>query len=121
MPKSKRKRKKRSRFIKKKEDDAVKLIMRKSKLGMVYYSVSQMTKSGIVAAYVSHGLLVLNRSRENNFEKCEFISGNNFISDDTIKNVNFQKIADKSFKNYHKYNIENLTKLIFKILKKKKN
>ena len=96
-------------------------IMRKSKLGIVYYSVSQMTKSGIVAAYVSHGLLVLNRSREHNFKKCEFIPGNNFISDDAIKNVNFQKIADKSFKNYHKYNIENLTKLILKILKKKKN
>lgn len=96
-------------------------IMKNSKLGIVYYSISQMTKSGIVAAYVSHGLLVLNRSRENNFKKCEFIPGINFISDDAKKDFNFQKIADISFKNYHKYNIENLTELILKILIKKKN
>ena len=50
-----------------------------------------MTKSGIVAAYASH-MLIINRCKEEIFKTNEFKAGINFISElDKKYNHNFQK------------------------------
>ena len=95
-------------------------LFKNSKIGFVFYPVSQMTKSGIVAAYVSHGLIVINFCDKNIFKSNEFVSGVNYISDvNSINDVKSQKIANEAYKNYQKYGLSKTTLLITRIIDNK--
>lgn len=91
----------------------------KAKVGLIFYPISQMPKSGIVAAYASHGILIINFCEKKIYKNNEFINGLNFVSDNLIKkNLNYQKIADKSNTFYKKNNINNITNFISCYIKK---
>ena len=93
--------------------------LKNSKVGLVYYPVGQMTKSSIVAAYASHGILITNFCKEEIFKTNEFIAGINFISElDNNYNLSFQKISNEGFNHYKKNNLLQTAKLIIKYLKK---
>ncbi len=95
-------------------------LLKNSKIGLVYYPVGQMTKSGIIAAYASHGLVIFNCCNEEVSKSNEFISGLNYVSkfSNKIKN-NIQKISNECFRNYKKYDLNKTSSLIIKYLKKK--
>ena len=91
----------------------ISLLLRNSKVGLVFYTVSQMTKSGIIAAYASHGLLIVNLCKEQIAYTNEFKSGVNFVSRiREIHESNLQQIADSAFKQYKKYNLVKTASLI---------
>lgn len=94
-------------------------LLKDSKVGLVFYPVSQMTKSGIVAAYASHGLVIINCCKEKVFRTNEFVSGKQYVSKN-YKNINFnlQKIANESFKNYNNHGLDKTVSLIINNLKK---
>ena len=90
----------------------------KAKVGLIFYPISQMPKSGIVAAYASHGVLIINFCEKKIYKNNEFIRGSHFIADNLIEqNLNYQKIADKSYKFYKKNNINKITNFISNFLK----
>ena len=99
----------------------ISLLLRNSKAGLVFYPVNQMTKSGIIAAYASHGLVIINLCKEKIFKTNEFISGVHYIS--KIKENNFsnlQKIANKTFRNYKKNALNKTALLLINIMKNNK-
>jgi len=90
----------------------------KAKVGLIFYPISQMPKSGIVAAYAAHGILIVNFCEKKIYNDNEFINGLNFVNDNlTKKNLCYQKIADKSFTFYKKNNVNNITDFIANYLK----
>lgn len=94
-------------------------LLSNSKAGLVFYPISQMTKSGIVASYSSHGLLIINFCKEGILKTNEFISGVHFLSDVVSKkNFNIEKIAKKSRSVYKKNGITKIGYLIKNFLKK---
>ena len=96
----------------------ISLLLRNSKVGLVFYPVNQMTKSGIIAAYASHGLVIVNLCKEKIFKTNEFISNVNYIS--KIREINFfnlQKIANKTFRNYKKNALDKTASLFINIIK----
>jgi hypothetical protein len=89
-----------------------------AKAGLIFYPVSQMTKSTIVASYASHGMLIINFCKEKIFKTNEFISGSHFISDIMIKNnLSYQKIANKIYKYYKINSISKTVSLISNFIK----
>ena len=92
-------------------------LLQNSKFGLVYYPVGQMTKSSIVAAYASHGMIIINFCKEEILRINEFIVGINFISD-LKENYKFslQKISNETFKYYKKNNLSKTAKLIIRYL-----
>ena len=94
-------------------------LFRKSKAGLVFYTVSQMTKSGIVAAYSSHGLVIINFCKKQILKTNELISGVHFVSDVASKqNRIYEKIAHNAYSVYKKNGITKLVFLIKNFLKK---
>ena len=94
-------------------------MLKGSKSWFVFYPIRQMTKSGIVAAYASHGMLIINRCKEEIFKTNEFKAGINFISElDKKYNHNFQKISNECFKYYKKNSLFKTAGLIINYLKK---
>ena len=62
-----------------------------------------MTKSSIVAAYASHGILIINLCKKEIFKTNEFVAEINFVSElDNKYNLSFQKISNEGFKYYKK-------------------
>ena len=97
----------------------ISLFLKNSRAGLVFYPVSQMTKSGIVAAYASHGLVIINFCEQKIIKTNEFISGIHYVSKIKKNQAHiFQKIANESFKNYKKYALHKTTSLIINNLKK---
>jgi hypothetical protein len=99
----------------------ISLLLRNSKAGLVFYPVNQMTKSGIIAAYASHGLVIINLCKEKIFKTNEFIPGVHYIS--KIKENNFsnlQKIANETFRNYKKNALNKIGSLLINIIKNNK-
>jgi len=89
-----------------------------AKVGLIFYPISQMPKSGIVAAYASHGILIINFCEKKIYKNNEFIPDTHFVADNLTKhNLNYQKIADKSYKFYKKNNINKITNFISNFLK----
>ena len=104
-----------------KSKDYISRLLKKSKVGIVFYPVNQMTKSGIIAAYASHGLVIVNLCKEKILKTNEFISGVHYISN--IEEINFsnlQKIANKSFKNYKKNSLNKTASLLIDIINNNK-
>ena len=93
-------------------------LLANSKVGLVYYPVGQMTKSGIVAAYAAHGLVIINFCKKELSKFNEFISGVNYLSytSGNLKNI-LQKLSNESYKNYNKYALNRTASLIIKNLK----
>jgi hypothetical protein len=92
-----------------------------SKAGLVFYPVGQMTKSGIVASYSSHGLVIINFCKDQILKNNDFISGVNFVSDIVgKKDFSFEKIAEKAYLIYKKNDIRKTGSLIVNFLKKSK-
>lgn len=90
-----------------------------AKAGLVFYPVSQMTKSGIVASYASHGVLIINFCKNKILRSNEFFPGLYFISDVEKKNnVSYQKIVNKINKFYMNNNIKKTVLFINNFLKK---
>jgi hypothetical protein len=90
-----------------------------SKAGLVFYPIGLMTKSGIVASYSSHGLVIINFCKDQILKKNEFISGVNFVSDSVRKkDFSFEKIAKKAYLTYKKNGIRKTGSLIENFLKK---
>ncbi len=99
----------------------ISLLLRNSKAGLVFYPVSQMTKSGIVAAYASHGLVIINLCKEKIFKTNEFVSNVHYISKIRENNFsNLQKIANETFRNYKKNALNKTASLLINIMKNKK-
>jgi hypothetical protein len=94
-------------------------LFRKSKAGLVFYPASQMTKSSIVAAYSSHGLVIINFCKEQILKTNEFISGVHFISDAISKQIRiYEKIVYNAYSVYKKNGVTKLVLLIENFLKK---
>ncbi len=95
-------------------------LLKNSKIGLVFYPVGQMTKSGIIAAYASHGVVIINFCAEEIAGTNEYISNVNYISKDSRKLNNLlQKISNESFKNYKKYALRKTASLIINYLQNK--
>ena len=104
-----------------KSKNYISLLLRDSKVGLVFYPVDQMTKSGIIAAYASHGLVIVNLCKEKIFKTNQFISNINYISKITKHNFfNLQKIANKTFRNYKRNDLSKTASLIINIIKNNK-
>ena len=104
-----------------KSKNYISLLLRNSKAGIVFYPESYMTTSGIVAAYASHGLVIINLCKEKIFKTNEFISNVNYISKITEHNFpNLQKIANETFRNYKKYDLNKTASLLINIIKDNK-
>ncbi len=92
-------------------------LLENSKIGLVFYPVGQMTKSGIVAAYASHGMIIVNFCNEEIFKTNEFIAGLNYISKlNKYSKNDLQKISTESFKRYKKNSLFRTTKIIIENL-----
>ena len=95
-------------------------LLKNSKIGLVFYPVGQMTKSGIIAAYASHGVVIINFCAKEVAGTNEYISNVNYISKDSRKLNNLlQKISSESFKNYKKYALRKTASLIINYLQNK--
>jgi hypothetical protein len=104
-----------------KSKNYISLLLRNSKVGLVFYPVNQMTKSSIIAAYASHGLVIINLCKEKIYKTNEFLSGIHYVS--KIKENNFsnlQKIANKAFKHYKENALDKTASLLIGIIKNKK-
>tara|TARA_B100000902_G_C27290493_1_gene906846 strand:- start:622 stop:1683 length:1062 start_codon:yes stop_codon:yes gene_type:complete len=92
-------------------------LLKSSKVGLVFYPVGQMTKSGIIAAYASHGMIIVNFCNEAIVKTNEFIAGLNYISKLNKSSKNdLQKISNEVFKLYQKNNLFRTVKIIIKNL-----
>jgi|TARA_B110000259_G_C13989161_1_gene391710 hypothetical protein len=90
-----------------------------AKAGLTFYAVHLMTKSGVVASYASHGVLIVNFYKTNILKTNEFISGVNFVSNvDEKKKLNYQKIANRAEKLYKNNSPIKLALLISRFIKK---
>lgn len=90
-----------------------------TKAGLIFYPVSQMPKSGIVASYIAHGVLIINFCKKKIVRNNEFVSGLHFISDIEEKNSRiYQKIANRANKLYKNNSIIKTTSLISNFFKK---
>ena len=80
-----------------------------------------MTTSGIVAAYASHGLVIINLCKEKIFKTNEFISDVHYISKIKENNSsNLQKIANQTFRRYKRNNLNKTATLLINIIKNNK-
>ena len=61
-----------------------------------------MTKSGIVAAYAAHGLVIINFCKKELSKFNEFISGVNYLSYTSGNLKIFYRNYNESYKNYNK-------------------
>ena len=96
-------------------------LLRNSKAGLVFYPVNQMTKSSIIAAYASHGLVIINLCKEKICKTNEFLSGVHYVSKIKENNFsNFQKIANETFRKYKKNALNKTGSLLINIMKNSK-
>ncbi len=95
-------------------------LLKISKVGMVFYPVGQMTKSGIVAAYASHGLVIVNFCEKETSKTNEFIAGVNYLSKFSKNNIySLQRISNECYRNYKKNALHKTASLIINNLGKK--
>jgi len=91
-----------------------------SRAGLVYYPACDMGKSSIVAAYTSHGVLIINFCKDGILKSNEFISGRHFVSNSSNGLNNFNKIVNSVYKLYKQNNVAKLGSLIICFLKMKR-
>ena len=88
-------------------------LLKISKVGLVFYPVGQMTKSGIVAAYASHGLVIVNCCEKEISKTNEFIPGINYVSKFSKNNIySLQRISNECYRNYKKNALHRTASLI---------
>ena len=104
-----------------KSKNYISFLLRNSKAGIVFYPESYMATSGIVAAYASHGLVIINLCKEKIFKTNEFISDVHYISKIKENNSsNLQKIANQTFRRYKRNNLNKTATLLINIIKNNK-
>ena len=84
-----------------------------AKVGFVFYPNDYMGKSGVIASYASHGLLIVNLCQATNTVKNLFVPNVHYLNSfKKNQKINYEKIAMSSFNLYKKQNINKTVSLI---------